>query len=339
LLPPFIPGVARSVDGASRGRSAPCEAIHGQLATGDNSVMNGLPAGLRIGHATDAAARTGCTVFLGPFRAASFVAGHATGTRQLDVLSTLHIVPRIDALLFTGGSAFGLGAASGVVDWLEERGEGFDVGAARVPIVPAAVIFDLAVASRRPDAAMARAACEAARPDAPAEGAVGVGAGATVGKWLGPANASRGGFGCSASSYGTWSIFTAVVVNALGDILGADGQVIAGARTVDGTFAGPAMLHTGPANASMQWPSSTNTTLAAVATDAPLTRTQLEILARMTTAALARRISPAFTPFDGDIVFTLSTVLDGGGIEARELLALGSSACRVLEHSIGRAVA
>jgi L-aminopeptidase/D-esterase-like protein len=136
-----------------------------------------LPAGLRIGHATDAEARTGCTVFLGPFRGASFIAGHATGTREMDALSTLHIVPRIDALLFTGGSAFGLGAANGVVDWLEERGQGYDVGAAKVPIVPAAVIFDLPVASRRPDGAMARVACDAASNALPAEGPVGAGTG------------------------------------------------------------------------------------------------------------------------------------------------------------------
>jgi L-aminopeptidase/D-esterase-like protein len=299
-----------------------------------------LPAGLRVGHATDVAARTGCTVFLGPFRAASFIAGHATGTRELDALSTLHIVPRVDALLFTGGSAFGLGAANGVVDWLEERGQGFDVGAARVPIVPAAVIFDLPIASRRPDAAMARLACDAATNDVPAEGAVGAGTGATVGKWLGPANASRGGFGCASTTYGESMLFTAVVVNALGDVIGADGQVIAGARGDGGAFAGARTLHTSPPPPSApSWRGGTNTTLAAVATDAPLTRTQLEILARMATAGLARRISPAFTPFDGDIVFAMSLALDGAGIESRELLALGAAACHALEQAIERAVA
>jgi L-aminopeptidase/D-esterase-like protein len=119
--------------------------------------------GLRVGHATDYVARTGCTVLLGPFRGACHIAGHATGTRELDPLSGLHVVPRIDALLLTGGSAFGLGAADGVVSWLEERGVGYDTGVARVPIVPAAVIFDLGVgrSDRRPDPAMGRAACEA----------------------------------------------------------------------------------------------------------------------------------------------------------------------------------
>lgn len=299
-----------------------------------------LPRGLRVGHATDASARTGCTVFLGPFRAASFVAGHATGTRELDALSTLHIVPRIDALLFAGGSAFGLGAANGVVDWLEERGEGYDVGAAKVPIVPAAVIFDLPIASRRPDATMARLACEAALEDMPAEGAVGAGTGATVGKWLGPANASRGGFGCFATTYGGASLFAAVVVNALGDVIGSDGTVIAGARMEDGAFAGVQALHASPPHpAAATWRGGTNTTLAAIATDAALTRTQLEILARMGSAGLARRISPAFTPFDGDIVFAMSTSLDGAGIEARELLALGAAACYALEQAVERSVA
>jgi L-aminopeptidase/D-esterase-like protein len=298
-----------------------------------------LPAGLRIGHATDAEARTGCTVFLGPFRGASFIAGHATGTREMDALSTLHIVPRIDALLFTGGSAFGLGAANGVVDWLEERGQGYDVGAAKVPIVPAAVIFDLPVASRRPDGAMARVACDAASNALPAEGPVGAGTGATVGKWLGPANASRGGFGCFTAGYGNSILFAAVVVNALGDVIGQDGQVIAGARRSDGAFAGVAAMHTTPPDpAAASWRHGTNTTLAAIVTDAPLTRTQLEILSRMATAGLARRISPAFTPFDGDIVFSLSTSLDGAGIEARELLALGAVACHALEQAIERAV-
>jgi L-aminopeptidase/D-esterase-like protein len=159
--------------------------------------------GLRVGHATDAEARTGCTVLLGPFRGASHTAGHATGSREIDPLSPLHVVPRIDALLLTGGSAFGLAAAEGVVQWLEERGIGYETGAARVPIVPAAVIYDLAVgrSDRRPDAAMGRAACDAASEAMPAEGAVGAGTGATAGKVLGRDNASRGGFGVAAASH------------------------------------------------------------------------------------------------------------------------------------------
>jgi len=128
--------------------------------------------GIRVGHATDAEAATGCTVVLGPFRAACDVRGLATGTRELETLTATHLVPRADAILLTGGSAYGLDAAAGVMQWLEERGAGFDTGPARVPIVPAAVIFDLGVgrADRRPDAAMGRAACEAAGSGPVAEG-------------------------------------------------------------------------------------------------------------------------------------------------------------------------
>src|SRR5690606_1785712 len=151
--------------------------------------MSGLTdvPGVRVGHATDREAATGCTVVLGPFRAACDVRGLATGTRELETLDPLHIAPRADAILLTGGSAFGLEAATGVVQWLEERGAGFDAGVARVPIVPAAVIFDLGVgkANRRPDAAMGRAACEAATDGPIEEGRVGAGTGATVGKGRG----------------------------------------------------------------------------------------------------------------------------------------------------------
>ena len=180
--------------------------------------------GLRIGHATDAVARTGCTVFLGPFRAAGHVCGHATGSRELDVLSSLHLVPHVDALLLTGGSAFGLSAADGVIAWLEERGVGFETGVARVPIVPTAVIFDLGTgdAKRRPDPAMGRAACEAARSGMPVEGAVGVGTGATSGKVGGREHAVQAGFGCAREPYGDHTVLAAVVVNPLGYEVGED---------------------------------------------------------------------------------------------------------------------
>ncbi|MGD8277683.1 MAG: P1 family peptidase, partial [Gemmatimonadota bacterium] len=180
---------------------------------------------LRIGHATDAEARTGCTVLVGPFRAAGHVCGHATGSREMDVLSLLHLVPRIDALVLTGGSAFGLAAADGVVAWLEERGIGFDVGVAHVPIVPAAVIFDLANgrADRRPDAAMGRAACEAAVTGPPETGAVGAGTGATSGKLRGRDRVLPGGFGYAAGTSGAHAIVAVVVVNPLGYVIDEDG--------------------------------------------------------------------------------------------------------------------
>jgi L-aminopeptidase/D-esterase-like protein len=308
------------------------------------STTDGVP-GLRIGHATDSDARTGCTVLLGPFRAARHVSGHATGTRELDSLSQLHVVPRIDALLLTGGSAFGLAAAEGVVAWLEERGLGFDTGAARVPIVPAGVVYDLGVgrADRRPDAAMGRAACDAALPGLPEEGAVGVGAGATAGKVLGRDRASRGGFGCCVEMQGDFAVMAVVVVNPLGNVLGDDGRVIAGARAPDGTFADAARVireatlpgfgraATGPAP-------GTNTTLAAIVTDAPLPRPALEIVARMASAALARRITPVFTPFDGDMIFALSTSADVQETAPGEVMGFGVAASAALESAIVRAV-
>jgi L-aminopeptidase/D-esterase-like protein len=298
-------------------------------------------AGLGIGHARDQDARTGCTVLLGPFRGAAHIAGHATGSREIDSLSTLHLVPRIDALLLTGGSAFGLAAAEGVVAWLEERGLGFATPAARVPIVPAAVIYDLAVgrADRRPDAAMGRAACDAAKPGLPGVGRVGAGTGATVGKVLGPAHASPGGFGCAVEDQGGHTVLAAVVVNPIGDVIGDDGRIVAGARAADGSWADSRRLVRDVDRPAGPPPvAGTNTTLAAIVTDAPLPRDALAMIARMSSAALARRITPVFTPFDGDLIFALSTALEPVPIGPAELLAFGVAACDAVEKAIMNAV-
>lgn len=310
-------------------------------------TAGGLP-GLRIGHASDAIARTGCTVLLGPFRAACDIRGLATGTREVDALSPAHLVPIVDALLLTGGSAFGLSAADGVVAWLEERGLGFDTGAARVPIVPAAVIYDLRVgrADVRPGPAMGRAACDAASAGPVAEGRVGAGTGATVGKLLGPESAVDGGLGCWSGTRAGQRFLALAVVNALGDVLGEDGRVIAGARARDGSFADAARLlrERGPAaapefeNVAETPAPGTNTTLAVVATDAPLTREALGTLARMAAAGMARRITPVNTPFDGDIVFALSTSEESRTIAPQELLALGAAGAWAIEQAIERAV-
>lgn len=306
--------------------------------------MTGLPLpGLRIGHATDAEARTGCTILLGSFRAAAEVHGMATGTRELDVLQPMHLVPRIDGLLFTGGSAFGLDAAQGVVAWLEERGIGFDTGAARVPIVPAAVIYDLGTgrADRRPDAAMGRKACEDAREADIAEGRIGAGTGATVGKVLGRERASPGGIGIAGGAIADYRVVGIAVVNALGDVLDGRGGIIAGARGAGGGFAdATARLVAG--DAARSWgsppPPGTNTTLAAVVTDAPASRVALAQIARMTATALARRISPVATPFDGDIVFALSTAEDEMPLPPADILSIGAVAAATLEEAIVRGV-
>lgn len=305
-----------------------------------NDTITRVP-GLRVGHASDVDARTGCTVLLGPFRGACAVSGLATGTRELDVFHPNHVVETIDALLLTGGSAYGLGAATGVVEWLRERGIGFRTPAAAVPIVPAAVIYDLGVgrADRWPDPAMAREACDAAS-DAPLpQGRVGAGTGATAGKLLGPERAAPGGVGSTIDDGDGPIVGALAVVNALGDVLDAHGRVIAGPRLDDGTLAQSAELirRRGSAAFAGAVPPS-NTTLTVVATDAPLGRTALAALARMAGTALPRRISPVHTPFDGDITFALSTAAEPRPTQLHELFALGVRAASALERAIERAV-
>lgn len=296
--------------------------------------------GLRVGHATDTEARTGCTVILGPFRAAYDIRGIATGTRELEAISHLHPVERADAILLTGGSAFGLAAADGVVAWLEEQGGfGFDTGVARVPIVPAAVLFDLAVgrADRRPDAAMGRAACAAAAVEVE-EGAVGAGAGATIGKLLGPAGAMPGGVGTASATAAGHTVGALVVVNALGDVLDGAGRIIAGARDASGAFADSARLAREGRAGTWTAPDATNTTLTVVATDAPLDRPALQLLARAGTTGLTRRTSPAHTPFDGDVTFAVSTAGRAGSVGPGLLLALSVLAAEAVAEAVERAV-
>lgn len=302
--------------------------------------------GIRVGHASDAEAQTGCTVVLGPFRAACEVRGMATGTRELEALSPLHVAPRADALLLTGGSAFGLRAADGVAAWLEERGQGFDTGSVRVPIVPAAVIFDLDVgdARRRPDEAMGRAACDAADGNIVPEGSVGAGKGATVGKLRGPDGAMRGGIGSWAEEGPGFTVGALVVVNALGDVLDEHGRIIAGTRDERGAFLDSAgMIRAGWRSGGFAAPAAepsvgSSTTLAVIATDAPVSRIALQSVARMAATGMARRISPVNTPFDGDVVFALSTAEEVQDVAAPALLTLGVLAAYALERAIVRAV-
>ena len=271
-------------------------------------------AGLTVGHWTDPAGATGCTVVLGPadgMRAAAAVRGRATGTRELDALDPRHLVGRADAILLTGGTAFGLGAADGVVRWLRERDRGFRVRAGlAIPIVPAAVIFDLgntghAPAWPGPD--QGYLAAEAAGLEV-AEGSVGVGTGASVGKILGLEWAMKGGVGTWAAQEGAVVVGALVVTNAVGDVRDASGAILAGARAPGGGFAdsvrglaaGTPPFGTGPGQ---------NTTLAVVATNADLDRVALAGLAHAASDALARRITPFGTVFDGDVTFAVSTAL------------------------------
>lgn len=295
--------------------------------------------GLRVGHAHDEAARTGCTVVLGPFRGACDIRGLATGTREIETLSALHLVERVDALLLTGGSAFGLAAADGVMAWLEaDGGYGFDTGVARVPLVPAAVIFDLAVGApdRRPDAAMGRAACEAAGAEV-GEGPVGAGAGATVGKALGPGGSMPGGVGTASRREGGFTVGALAVVNAMGDVLDGQGRIVAGTRSPEGGFADSARLARQGGGGPLP-PPGTNTTLCVVATDAPLDRPALRALARAGSTGQARRLSPAHTPFDGDVTFAVSTAAREEPMAPVARLSLSAMAADAVAEAIERAV-
>lgn len=278
-------------------------------------------SGIRVGSATHPEGGTGCTVVIGPFRGAVHVSGMATGTRDLDALSPYHIVEEIHAILLTGGSAFGLEAAYGVMSWLEGHGIGHPTRGGVVPIVPGAVIFDLQVGSPRPDAALGAAACEAATSDAVESGLVGAGTGATVGKMGGPETAAPGGLGSAAVQSGEYMVAALTVVNSVGDVLGADGTIIAGGGSGS---EGPSPLE--------------NTTLSVIATDAPLSRVDLGRVARMASTALARRISPVNTPYDGDVTFTVSTTRPVAELDSRSVLVLGVAARDALELAIEDAV-
>src|SRR5439155_3052164 len=248
-------------------------------------------SGITVGHWTDAVRATGCTVVLAPaggMRAAAAVRGRATGTRVLDALHPRHVVGHVDAILLTGGSAFGLGAADGVMRWLAERQRGFPVGAAgAVPIVPTAVIFDVDLgpsgrADRWPMPDDGYRACDAATVDI-AEGSVGAGTGATVGKALGLRRAMKGGVGTWAAQGGEVVVGALVVLNSVGNVLGPAGEILAGARGPDGKPV-DALRYLGDGGAPLgavaaPVAAGQNTTLAAVPTTAALDRPQLEGLA------------------------------------------------------------
>jgi L-aminopeptidase/D-esterase-like protein len=270
-------------------------------------------SGIHVGHWTHPNGSTGCTVILAPpggMRAAAALRGRATGTRELDPLDPRHIVGHVDAILLTGGSAFGLGAADGVMRWLRDRKRGFPVRADEVvPIVPAAVIFDLGNTGSAPawpgpdDAARA---CDAASAEV-AEGAVGVGAGATVGKAAGLARAMKGGVGSWAEAAGDVVVGALVVVNAVGDVRDARGAILAGARDGAGFLDAQRYVARGGQPFGPDPEPQTNTTLAVIATNATLDKTALQAVAHAGSDALARRITPYGTLFDGDVVFAAST--------------------------------
>ncbi len=298
--------------------------------------------GIRVGHWTDRRGATGCTVVLCPpegAAAAGAVLGGAPGTRETDALAPGNLVQRAHAVLLTGGSAFGLDAAAGVMRWLEERGIGFAVRQTRVPIVPAAVIFDLGIGdpAARPDAAAGYAACEVAGV-AVAQGSVGAGTGATVAKLAGcPV---KGGLGTASELLAGGAVVGALVaVNAVGEIVDPEtGAVVAPVRLPDGHRVDPyehLRSRPVPAAAPTVVPAE-NTTIAVVATDLPLSHDQLLRVALMAHTGLARAVRPSHTPADGDTVFALATGSAAGATV--DLMAVGALAARALERAVLKGV-
>jgi len=273
-----------------------------------------LPPGFAVGHWTAAEARTGCTVILPPAgaRAGVDVRGGGPGTRETEIIGPLANPEEATAVLFTGGSAHGLAAADGVMRWCEEHGRGYSTPAGLVPLVPAAVIFDLTVGSEalRPGPEEGFAACEAAHEGAPERGSLGAARGAAVAKMHGREHASPGGVGYSATRTAEGETVAALaVVNATGDVLGSEGGLLAGPRGDDGRMLRSIELlaeATGPP----KWSEDADrqgTTLVCVMTDAGLDKPSTAKVARMASAGVARAIDPVFTPFDGDVVFCLAS--------------------------------
>lgn len=295
--------------------------------------------GVTAGHATNTDALTGCTVILTPNGAVAGVdvRGSAPGTRETDLLRPGNLVERVNAVLLTGGSAYGLAAADGVMQWLEARDYGFETAYARVPIVPAAVLYDLGIgaAGIRPDAAMGRSACEAAGAGPLAEGNVGAGTGATVGKILGPATAMKGGFGSWSIRVGDgFTVAAAVAVNAFGDVRDPlTGRLLAGARhPVTGNLLGTIdFLQSGQLPGGGN--AGANTTIAVIVTDCALSKEGANKVAAMAHDGLARAIEPIHTMYDGDTVFALSY-----GDRDGDVSVVGALAATVLAEAVKRAI-
>jgi L-aminopeptidase/D-esterase-like protein len=292
--------------------------------------------GIEVGHFTDTRRLTGCTVIIAREGAVAGVdvRGAAPGTRETDLLHPGSLVERIHAITLTGGSAWGLDAASGVMQWLEENGIGLDVTYARVPLVPAAVLFDLPVgdARIRPDARAGYAACVAASRAAPLEGNVGAGAGALVGKVFGMARAMKGGIGSASITLDGVTVGAIVACNALGDVIDpATGLPIAGARTIDGKR----LLNIRNALIHGESPTpvlpGTNTTIGVVATDAIITKAQAQRLAQGAHDGLARTINPVHTMSDGDTMFAMGTGASG---KTLGMMVLGTLTAEVTAQAV-----
>lgn len=299
-------------------------------------------AEVQIGHATDRRTRTGCTVILCPHGAVASVAvrGGAPGTRETDLLQPGNLVGQVHAVLLTGGSAFGLAAADGVMRWLYERKHGFPTAVAPVPIVPAAVLFDLGVGEVAwPDAAQGYAACEAAQQSALDWGQVGAGTGATVGKLLGTAAASSGGIGAASLTLPDGTVVAAIVaVNALGHIADPHtNQIVAGPRLPDGALADSIQLLLDPVAPAAPLPGiAENTTIGCVITTARLDKADCQRLASIAHDGLAHTIRPVHTQFDGDTLFALA--VPAPNAPPANSLVLGAAAVEAVAQAVLNAV-
>ena len=291
--------------------------------------------GIKVGHFTDDKALTGTTVILCPpkTRASCEVRGNSPGSRELALLAPEKSAQEIHAVVFTGGSAFGLAAADGVMRWLEEHGVGFSTPWAKVPIVPAAVVFDLNVGSStiRPDSLSGYQACDAASGGQVEEGNVGAGTGATVGKWRGFDSWMKGGVGTASVRVGELIVGALAVVNAVGDVVDSDGSVLAGARAGDGRFFGEVEGYWPLARGKVL--EESNTTLVLAATNARLSKLELFRVSQRMHDGMARAIVPVHTSYDGDVSFALSC----GDLSA-DLDFVSELAAHVTAESIRRGV-
>jgi L-aminopeptidase/D-esterase-like protein len=304
--------------------------------------------GIEVGHAQDDTALTGCTVILARRGAVAGVdvRGGAPGTRETDLLNPLNLVEKIHAVLLAGGSAFGLDAASGVMQYLEEQKIGFNTGIAKVPIVPAAILFDLNIGEKkvRPNKEMGYKASLSASKAAPAEGNVGAGAGASIGKLFGSALAMKSGVGSASLRVGGIVVGALVAVNAMGDVVDPEnGEIIAGLRSGrvgpirvggKGRFADTISMLKKPIGRSvLGLATRANTVIGVVATNAKLTKPGAAKVAQMAHDGLARAVRPAHTMLDGDTIFALST-----GNKAADVTTIGAFAAEVMTQAILRAV-
>jgi len=298
-------------------------------------------AGIEVGHFSDDRRPTGCSVVMARAGAVGGVdvRGAAPGTRETDLLQPANLVPQVHAVLLAGGSAWGLDAAGGTMRWLEEQGIGLATAHGLVPIVPSAVVYDLAVGDGRirPDGRAGYQACQAASSHPPAQGNVGAGSGALVGKLMGMARAMKGGVGTASVSAAGYTVGALVVCNAVGDVLDpASGHLLAGARTADGS----ALLDTRAALLGGQLPhallAGTNTTIGVVATDAVLTKPQAQRLAQSAHDGLARAINPVHTMLDGDTLFALGT---GTSDKPADMLLLATLAAEATARAVVNAIA